>query len=75
MEDNKRLAHTKWNGKYHLVLAPKHRRKIVYRQLREEIGETWRELCTWKGMQNFIYAPPHTYPGERAACPRIRPAT
>ena len=24
------LAHTKWNCKYHIVFAPKYRRKIFY---------------------------------------------
>ncbi|HJA76915.1 MAG TPA: IS200/IS605 family transposase, partial [Candidatus Desulfovibrio gallistercoris] len=26
MGDNKSLAHTKWNCKYHVVFAPKYRR-------------------------------------------------
>ncbi|MBQ3221488.1 MAG: transposase, partial [Clostridia bacterium] len=26
------LAHTKWNCKYHIVFAPKYRRKIFYEQ-------------------------------------------
>ena len=51
MEDNKRLADTKWNCKYHLVFAPKYRRKIIFGQLREEIGKILRELCNWKGVQ------------------------
>ena len=28
------LAHTKWNCKYHIVFAPKYRRKIIYGQLK-----------------------------------------
>ena len=32
------LAHTKWNCKYHVVFAPKYRRKIIYNQLRQDIG-------------------------------------
>ena len=31
------LAHTKWNCKYHIVFAPKYRRKIIYNQLRQDI--------------------------------------
>ena len=27
--DVKSLAHTKWNCKYHVVFAPKYRRKVV----------------------------------------------
>ena len=31
------LAYTKWNCKYHVVFAPKYRRKIIYNQLRQDI--------------------------------------
>ena len=34
--DVNRLVHTKWNCKYHVVFAPKFRRKIIYNQLRED---------------------------------------
>ena len=31
MTDNiNSLAHSKWNCKYHIVLAPKYRRQIIY---------------------------------------------
>jgi len=42
------LAHTKWNCKYHIVFAPKYRRKIIYGQLKVEIGKILKELCEWK---------------------------
>lgn len=32
------LAHTKWNCKYHIVFAPKYRRKIIYGQLKRDLG-------------------------------------
>ena len=32
------LAHTKWNCKYHIVFAPKYRRKIIYGQLNRDIA-------------------------------------
>ena len=48
MDDMKSLAHTKWNCKYHIVFAPKYRRKIIYGQLKAEIGKILRELCNWK---------------------------
>ena len=46
--DTKSLAHTKWNCKYHIVFAPKYRRKIIYGDLKAEIGKILRELCEWK---------------------------
>ena len=47
MNNNRSLAHTRWNCKYHIVLAPKYRR-IFYGEKREEIGKILRELCSWK---------------------------
>jgi putative transposase len=37
--DDKSLAHTRWNCKYHLVFTPKYRRKVIYGQLRQDIGK------------------------------------
>mgnify|MGYP004648913095 FL=1 len=46
--NNHTLAHTTWNCKYHVVFAPKFRRKVFYRERRREIGEILRKLCEWK---------------------------
>ena len=45
------LAHTKWNCKYHIVFAPKYRRKVFYEGKRVEIREILRTLCQWKGVE------------------------
>ena len=50
MNDLKTLSHTTWNCKYHLVFAPKYRRKAFYGERRYEIGKILRELCVWKGV-------------------------
>ena len=44
------LSHTKWNCKYHIVFAPKYRRKVFYAEKRLEIGAILRQLCKWKGV-------------------------
>ena len=44
------LAHAKWNCKYHIVFAPKYRRKVFFEDKREDIRETIRTLCKWKGV-------------------------
>ena len=49
--ENNSLAHTKWNCKYHIVFAPKYRRKLFYKELKLEIGKILRELCIWKGIK------------------------
>ena len=48
MKDMNSLSHTKWNCKYHIVFAPKYRRKAFYGSIRLEIGAILRELCSWK---------------------------
>ena len=53
------LAHTKCNCKYHIVFAPKYRRKIFYEQHRTEVREILRKLCQWKGVEIL----------EREICP------
>ena len=55
MKDINSLAHTKWNCKYHIVFAPKYRRKEFYGTNRLEIGKILRELCKWKDV-NIITA-------------------
>ena len=45
------LAHTKWNCKYHIVFAPKYRRKVFFEEKRIEIREILRTLCQWKGIE------------------------
>ena len=49
------LAHTRWNCKYHIVFAPKYRRKAFYEARRLEVGKILRDLCEWKGV-NIIEA-------------------
>ena len=45
------LAHTKWNCKYHVVFAPKYRRKVFYNEKRVAIRDIIRTLCQWKGVE------------------------
>ena len=48
MNDVNSLSHTSWNCKYHIVFAPKYRRKVFFGQKKKEIGEILRTLCNWK---------------------------
>lgn len=49
------LAHTTWNCKYHVVFAPKFRRKVFFGEKKAEIGKILRTLCEWKGI-NIVEA-------------------
>ena len=45
------LSHTKWMCKYHIVFTPKYRRKVIYNQIRSDLGEIFRKLCQYKGIE------------------------
>ena len=49
------LSHSKWNCKYHIVFAPKFRRKVAYGALRQDIANILSMLCKRKGV-NIVEA-------------------
>jgi len=51
MNDTQCLSHTKWECKYHVVWIPKCRRKILYGQLRKNLGDVLHELARQKESQ------------------------
>ena len=46
--DINKLSHTQWNCKYHIVFAPKYRRRFFYKEKKTEVGKILRQLCEWK---------------------------
>ena len=55
VNDINSLSHSKWNCKYHIVFAPKYRRKVFYGKHKAAIGQILRKLCEWKGV-NIVEA-------------------
>jgi len=49
--DKSSLAHTTWRCKYHVVFAPKYRRRLIFGKLRTDIGKILRELCKRKEVE------------------------
>ena len=49
--DKNSLAHTRWECKYHIVFAPKYRRKVIYNKIRADIAHILSELCKRKGIE------------------------
>ena len=45
MENSQSLSHTKWECKYHVVWIPKCRRRVLFGQLRQHLGEVLHELA------------------------------
>ena len=48
MDDYESLSHSKWECKYHVVFIPKYRRKTLYGELRQHLGEVFRKLAMQK---------------------------
>ena len=51
MDEAKTLNHSKWECKYHVVFIPKYRRKSLYKELRGDLGQVFRELARRKGCE------------------------
>jgi putative transposase len=45
MDEYQSLNHTRWDCKYHVVFIPKCRRRTLYVQLRQHLGEVFRQLA------------------------------
>ena len=44
-------SHSKYRCQYHIVFAPKYRRKEIYGKLKKDIGEILRKLCEQKDVE------------------------
>ena len=47
----KHTAHSSYRCEYHIVFAPKYRRKEIYGQIKKDIGEILRKLCNEKKVE------------------------
>ena len=44
------LSHVKWDCKCHVIYIPKCRKRVIFGNLRREIGRITRELCEQRGI-------------------------
>ena len=51
MNDIQSLSHSKWRCQYHIVFAPKYRRKEIYGKIKVDIGQILRKLCEQKKVE------------------------
>ena len=47
----KSTTHSKYRCQYHIVFAPKYRRKEIYGKLKRDVGKILRKLCEQKGVE------------------------
>ena len=50
-DDINSLSHSKWRCKYHIVFAPKYRRREIYGDIRKDIGVILRKLSEQKNVE------------------------
>ncbi len=48
MANYRKLQHSEWECKYHIVFIPKYRRKVLYGTLRQHLEEIFRRLARQK---------------------------
>ena len=48
MREINSLNHTRWECKYHVVFIPKYRKKVIFGQIRRELGEVFHSLAGQK---------------------------
>jgi putative transposase len=51
MREWQSLSHVKWECKYHVVIVPKYRKKVLYGNLRVDVGQIIRQLCRQKEVE------------------------
>ena len=50
--DSNSLSHTKWNCKYHIVFAPKYRRKVAYGKIKARYCKYFKYIMQEKRCKN-----------------------
>ena len=61
MREVNSLSHTRWECKYHVVFIPKYRRKVLFGQIRRELGEVFHRLA---GQKESRIEEGHVMPGH-----------
>ena len=51
MHDWQSLSHVRWDCKYHVVIVPKYRKKVIYGKLKPKVGPILRQLCQQRGVE------------------------
>ena len=51
MHDWQSLSHVRWDCKYHVVIVPKYRKKVIYGKVKTRVGPILRQLCQQRGVE------------------------
>ena len=70
MHDWQSLSHVRWDCKFHVVIVPKYRKKVLYGKTRRRVGEILRDLCRQRGVELLEG---HLMPDHIHMCLRVPP--
>ena len=48
MSSYKSSSHSQWDCKYHVIFIPKYRKKVIYGEIRSQLGKMFRQLAHQK---------------------------
>ena len=51
MHEWQSLSHVRWECKYHIVIIPKYRKRMLYGKLKKHVGEVIKEVCRQRGIE------------------------
>jgi len=51
MHEWQSLSHVRWECKYHIVIIPKYRKRMLYGKVKKHVGEVIREVCRQRGIE------------------------
>ena len=51
MHDWQNLSHVRWECKYHVIVVPKYRKRVLYGKIRKRVGEILKGLCRQRGIE------------------------
>jgi putative transposase len=51
MHDWQNLSHVRWECKYHVIVVPKYRKRVLYGKIRRRVGEILKDLCRQRGIE------------------------
>ena len=70
MQEWQSLSHVRWECKYHVVIVPKYRKRVLYGRMRRQVGEVLKDLCRQREVE-FLEG--HLCPDHVHMCLRIPP--
>ena len=51
MHEWQSLSHVRWECKYHIVIIPKYRTRMLYGKVKKHVGEVIKEVCRQRGIE------------------------